>query len=106
MKFAINNIIISKGLAITINIICFCFVVSKSIECIVKYSKAPKGINVGVEYTGHQKIFPTITICGINPKYDNNSRRWNLTHLHQCMIYEINMLNYKFFQEIIQLINS
>ena len=88
MPFVINKIIVSKGLVITINVICFCFVISKSIECFVKYSKSPKGTNIGVEYTGHQKFFPTVTICGISPKVDNDSIRWNLTHLHQCGIDE------------------
>lgn len=76
--------LLSKGLAIIINVICFCFVISKSIECFVKYSKSPKGTNIGVEYTGHQKIFPTVSICGVSPKVDNDSIRWNLTHLHKC----------------------
>ena len=97
MQFAMNNIIISKGLAITINIICFCFVVSKSIECFVKYSKVPKGTNIGVEYTGHQNIFPIVTICGISPKVDDNSKRWNLTLLHQCGIDEYEICIFLFF---------
>ena len=92
-----NNIIISKGLAITINIICFCFVVSKSIECFVKYSKAPKGTNIGVEYTGHQNIFPIVTICGISPKVDDKTKRWNLTHLHRCGIDEYAIYFLSFF---------
>ena len=56
-----------------------------------KYSQFPKGTNVGVEYTGHQKNFPTVTICGTNPEINNNSVRWNLTLLNQCGIdeYEI-----------------
>ena len=78
--------IFSKGLVIIINIVCFCFVAWKSIECFVKYSKDPKGTNVGVEYAGHQKMFPTITICGPPPKTDNKSTRWNQTYLHQCGI--------------------
>ena len=91
MSFVRNKMIFSKGLAIIINIICFCFVAWKSIECLVKYSKDPKGTNVGVEYTGHQKKFPTFTICGSSPKSYNESIRWNQTHLHQCGIdgYEI-----------------
>ena len=89
MPFVMNKIIISKGFSITINIICFCFVVSKSIECFVKYSEHPRGTGVGVEYTGHQKIFPTITTCGLNT---NDSIRWNRTHLHQCGIDEYEIL--------------
>ena len=86
MPAAKNKIIVStKGLTITINVICLCFVVWKSIECFVKYSKDPKGTNVGVEYTGRQKIFLTVTICGINSKL-NDSFKWNLTYLEQCGI--------------------
>ena len=77
--------IFSKGVAIIIHVICFCFAVEKSIECFVKYSKDPKVTNVGVEYTGHQKNFPTFTICGINSKL-NDSFKWNMTHLKQCGI--------------------
>ena len=84
--FVTNKMIFSKGLVIIINIVCFCFVAWKSIECFVKYSKDPKGTNVGVEYAGHQKMFPTITICGPPPKTDNKSTRWNQTYLHQCGI--------------------
>ena len=100
MQFEMNKIILSKGLAIIINVICFCFVVWKSIECFVKYSKAPKGTNVGVEYTGHQKNFPTITVCGNSPTYDNDSIKWNQTHLHQCGIdrYKI-ALRFRFFRK-------
>ena len=94
MQFVKNKVFIAKGLAITINIICFCFVVSKSIECVVKYFEDPKGTNVGVEYTGHQKFFPTFTICGINSKL-NDSFKWNMTHLEQCGIdkYDIQFWN-------------
>ena len=91
MQFEMNKIILSKGLAIIINVICFCFVVWKSIECFVKYSKAPKGTNVGVEYTGHQIFFPTFIVCGVYPN-ENNSIRWNQTHLHQCGIDEYEIL--------------
>ena len=40
---------------------------------------------------GHQKNFPTVTICGTSPEINNNSVRWNLTLLNQCGIdeYEI-----------------
>ena len=77
---------LSKALAFTINFLCLCFAISKSIECLAKYSQFPKGTNVGVEYAGHQKMFPTITICGPPPKTDNKSTRWNQTYLHQCGI--------------------
>ena len=39
---------LSKALAFTINFLCFCFAISKSIECLAKYSQFPKGTNVGV----------------------------------------------------------
>ena len=53
MPTAINKGNVStKGLTITINVICLCFVIWKSMECFSKYSKDPKGTNVGVEYTG------------------------------------------------------
>ena len=95
MSFVRNKMVFSKGLAIVINVICFCFVVWKSIECFVKYSKDPKGTNVGVESTGHQMFFPTFTMCAVSPAYNNNSIRWNQTHLHQCGIDEYEILIYK-----------
>ena len=77
--------ILSSGLIIAINIVCFSFAAWKSIECFMKYLEDPHVTKVGVEYTGHQNKFPTVTICpgSISKK---RSHKWNTTHLNQCGI--------------------
>ena len=77
--------ILSSGLIFAINVVCFSCAAWKSMECFMKYLEDPIVTKVGVEYTGHQNKFPTITVCSRSLN-SLRSNRWNTTHLNECGI--------------------
>ena len=77
--------ILSSGLILAINVVCFSFAAWKSMECFIKYLEDPLVTKVGVEYTGHQNKFPTVTVSS-RSLTSKRSNKWNTAHLNECGI--------------------